>query len=332
MSVPTQFPANGKKPLITFVGEAPSTEEVQEGRPFVGPDGRVFNAMMRAAGLDRKDYMVTNVYDVKAPDNDVGPWMADAEFSRPHLKRLQRELKQAGPTVIVPLGNTALWALTGFKRIMSYRGNVMKATELVPGVKMVPALHPGAVRKAWKFFSITAQDFKKAEREAQRGPEVFYPKRKLYLQPMLKDIEWFADKCHKSDLLSVDIETGWGQITCIGFAPSAEEAMCIPFVDTRKPSRSYWGSEAAEIKAWGFVRDILGNDVPKLGQNFTYDAFWLLDRYGIPVRNYRHDTRLLHHAINAELPKDLAFLAAAYSEQSVWKTWAGHYSKEKRDA
>jgi hypothetical protein len=52
---------------------------------------------------------------------------------------------------------------------------------------------------------------------------------------------------------------------------------------------------------------------------------------GIKVRNYREDTRLQHHSLYPELPKDLHSLMAAYSDWPSSKGWGGK-QEDKRDA
>lgn len=330
--VPPQLPLPGPTTKIAFVGEAPSDDEVITGQPLVGPSGRVFNQILRSAGLERADYLVTNVYDEQAEDNDLTEFMKDEALTKANFERLESELRAASPNVIVPMGASALWAFTGHTAITPFRGTVAKATRIIPGAKLLPTFHPAFVMRQWKFLPIVVGDIIKAAAEAERGPKVVYPQRKLYIEPDLDDFRAFSDKCKASDLLSVDIETGWGQITCIGFAPSAKEAMCVPFVDHRKPNQSYWATQAAEVEAWKITRDLLEHPVPKLGQNFTYDAFWLLNKQGVRVRNYQHDTRLMHHALHPELPKDLAFLGGTYTDLGAWKHWGGRYSNDKRDS
>ena len=349
--VPPQLPRKLPAP-IAFVGEAPSTEELEELQPLVGPSGRLFNAMLRTAGLDREDYLVTNVFDEKLPNNNVAAWtapMVDARaggfadlpplgsrgFLRPdrrhHLSRLRDELVAAAPRVIVPLGGTALWAFTGSDQITAARGAVAAAKFILPGAKLLPTFHPMAVQHQWKFFAVVVGDFIKAQREAERGPEVILPKRELTLEPTLADIRAYLPRLLASDLLSVDIETGWGQITNIGFAPDAEHSLNVPFLDRRVPNRSYWKSVEEEVAAWDLVREILASPTPKVGQNAgAFDAYVLLRLMRMPVRNLRQDTRLLHHALNPELPKSLAFMGNSYASQGEWKSW-GKRQKEKRD-
>lgn len=350
--VPYQAPGV-LRPRLAFVAEAPSWEELEKGVPLVGPSGRIFNAMLAQAGLDRSEFLITNVFNEKIPENDISNWtvsLADAKLAgvatdlppigsagfirteyRHHLQRLKKELEQWQPTVIVPLGGTALWSLTGQIGITSLRGSVSTATYLVPGKKLVPTFHPAAVMRSWKMFPVVVGDLIRANAEALRGPSISLPKRELLLEPTLEDIGTYLPRLLQSDLLSVDIETGWGQIKSIGFAPDAEHAICIPFIDKRTANRNYWWAAMDELRAWQMVREALASPVPKLGQNFaTYDAFWLLEQHHIAVRNLQHDTRLLHHSLYPELPKDLEFMGNSYATQGAWKGWARN--DDKRDA
>jgi hypothetical protein len=140
--------------------------------------------------------------------------------------------------------------------------------------------------------------------------------------------------CKKAPLLSVDIETGWGQIRGISFAPSEEEAMYVPFIALDKVNRSYWATPEQEASVWRAVKDCLESDTPKLGQNFAnYDVVWLFSKMGIRVRNLREDTRLLHKALYPELPASLAFMGSAYSRQGHWKGWGSRgWSQAERGA
>ena len=330
MRVKAEFPPG--KCALAFVGEAPGQEEVVEGRPLVGPSGQVFNALLRTAGIDRKACYVGNVFEEKAEGNDVGPWMRDPDRFNPALSRLEEEMKRCDPTVIIPMGGTALWAFTGDSEIMAYRGAVREATVVSAKRKLVPTLHPAFVMRQWKHYPVVVGDLNKAQAEAELGPEIVWPKKKLLIEPSAREVQDWCCRClDEPGPLSVDIETGWGQITSLGIAPNAEEGMCIPFVDLRQPNRSYWRTAEEEAFVWGSIKDVLESPVPKLGQNFGgYDAYWILDQMGIRTMNFREDTRLLHHNLYPELPKDLGFMGASYTRQGAWKMmgWRG---RNKRD-
>lgn len=290
---------------------------------------------------ERSQFHWTNVFDEKLPDNEVKSWCAPAPeahkwsdydldpiaragFLRPayshHLERLRRELLTVQPTLIVPLGGTALWAFTGDSDIMAKRGAVDTARYLMPGVKLLPTLHPAGVIYQHKMFSVVVSDLEKAWAESQ-FPDVRLPKREVWVEPTLEDLETFKARYIKPGcLLSTDIETAGGQITCIGFAPSAERAIVVPFVDYRKPSRSYWATADDELRAQRWVQDILEDPtIFKMFQNGPYDIYWLWRAWRIKVMGYLHDTRLMHHALYPELPKSLQFMGATYGNQFAWK-------------
>jgi uracil-DNA glycosylase family 4 len=319
---PTQ-PFNG----IAFVGDVPSMEEIERSphTPFSGArNGKLFNAMLRLAGIDRAASFVGYVYNTQYPD----------PLER---KRLWWELENLRPNIIVALGETAFSLLTGFSGLANYRGATLSATSthLNPNAvprewKVLGTYHPADLPRQWKMFPVVTRDFAKALIESD-WPEVRYPKRRLLLEPNLSDLEAWKPKLLAAPLLSIDIETGWGMLRSIGFAPSEEESLVVPFIDLRETSKSYWETPGEELQAWRFVEEILRSPVPKLGQNYAgYDFLFLFKRYRLFTRNLAHDTRILHHALFPELPKGLGFMQGSYSEQGAWKGFGGR--EEKRDA
>lgn len=352
--VPAQKPSLPTKLCgpIAFVGEAPSDEEEEKGVPLVGPSGRIFNAVLRSAGIDRRECWVGNVFDEKLPENNVANWCYSTAEARAqgwtgtpppigklgvlrpehawHLQRLAEELEAVRPSIIVPLGGTALWAFTGNDSIGEVRGAAALARYVAPGVKIFPTFHPAYIQKDWRYFSVVIGDFVRAMEEARRGPELQLPDIRAVLEPTIEDLRVWRPRLLGADLLSNDIETAWGFITCIGFSPSAGEALVVPFVDIRQPDKSYWRTPEEELDALRFVKEVLESPVPKLGQNYLYDTFWLLWKWGIRPMNFREDTRVLHHSLYPELPKSLAFMGASYTDQGPWKMMRGR-KREKRE-
>jgi len=346
--VPPQWPS--KIPTrLAFVGEAPSDRELEELEPLVGPSGKVFNSLLRTARIERSDALVTNVFDEKIPDNKIKNWCVPlkearlerltdlppigqagflrAEY-RPSLERLAREIAHAAPTVIVPLGGTALWAFTGQTNITQMRGTAFAATRVAPGVKLVPTFHPSFVMQKYTIYSVVARDLMYAAKEAEQR-EVIHANRSLLLEPTMAELRALKPALCSSPLLSVDIETSHGQITCVGFSWDTEHAVSVPFFDARQVDHNYWRTPEEEMEAWRFVEEVSASAAPKLGQNFGgYDFMWLLRKNHLAVRNYAHDTRLMHHALYPELPKDLGFMGSSYATQGAWKYMG---KGEKRD-
>lgn len=322
---------------IALVGEAWGEHEERERRPFVGPAGWQLNSMLKDAGIARSECFLTNVFNIRPrPTNKIEnlctnkkevkhvlPPLSSGKYIRDEylgeLDRLYAELRQSKPNVTVALGGTAAWALLRDGRISKLRGAVSESP-VIPGLKVLPTFHPSYILQGgYESRHVTVLDLQKARREAE-FPEIRRPIRVVYTEPLLHELDWFEEKfLRRAKRLSVDIETRENYITCIGFAPSIDVALVVPFEDLRKPGASYWGSEEAEIEAWSWVRNVLASDVPKVFQNGLYDMHRLWRGMGIPVRNAEHDTMLLHHALQPESPKGLDFLGSVYTDEAAWK-------------
>lgn len=279
----------------------------------------------------------TNVFQLHPPGNKLetlcGPktsalrgWPAlikgkhvRAEFAT-ELERLGDELVTLDPNLVILLGNSALWALTGRTGISKLRGSTGVTTHLVTGIKYLPTYHPAAVLRQWELRPTTVMDLMKASHEAG-FPEVRRPKREIWIEPTLQDLEDFYDRfIIRCAGLSVDIETAGNQVTCIGFAPSREVALVLPFLDQRRKNRSYWTTKEDEMAAWRFVKRILmDREILKIFQNGLYDIAFLWRSNGIKVMGASDDTMLLHHALQPESLKGLGFLGSIYTSESAWK-------------
>lgn len=325
------------KHKIAIVGEAWGEHEERERVPFVGPAGWQLNSMLKEAGIVRADCFLTNVFNLRPkPTNKIenlcgprkevrhalpplssGKYVLDIYLGE--LERLRKELIEADPNVIVCAGGTAAWALLSDPRISKLRGSVAES-KLIPGKKCLPTFHPSYILQGgYDQRHVTILDLQKARRESEY-PEIRRPKRLIYTEPLLAELDWFLEKfILPAQCLSVDIETRGERITCIGFAPAINVALVVPFEDLRKPGGNYWGSVEAELAAWAWVRKVLALPVKKVFQNGVFDMSRLWKTYGIPVVNAEEDTMLLHHALQPESPKGLAYLGSVYTNESAWK-------------
>lgn len=330
---------------LAIVGEAWGAEEAKARAPFVGASGQELTRMLAEAGIHRADCFLTNVFNVKPePNNDIenlctdksgglvtrGPLKA-GKYCRselaPELERCNRELTEIKPNIIIALGNTAIWFLLGAGNSVSkIRGTV---TESRLG-KILPTYHPAAILREWSLRPVTVLDLAKARRESE-FPEIQRPERTCYIEPGIKDLYHFAYlHIDEAERIAIDIETYGNQITCIGFAPSPYVAITVPFVDQRKPGNSYWSTHEDEVKAWEWVRKVCAHPAAKTFQNGLYDLNFMW-HYGIKVENVAEDTMLLHHALQPESEKGLAFLGSVYTNEASWKL-RFHQLTIKRDA
>ena len=320
---------------IALIGEAWGEQEEKARTPFVGAAGYALTAMLDEAGISRADCFLSNVFNLRPPGNRIetlcGPRTealegypalvkgkyVRAEFA-PELARLGEELLSINPHVVVALGNTAMWALLGRTAISKFRGTTDLSTHTAKGYKVLPTYHPAAILRQWELRPVTILDLMKAQRESA-FPEIRRPHREIWIEPTLEDLDEFFPSLAQSTVISVDIETAGSAITCIGFACGSGLALVIPFVDGRRKGRSYWDSDAAERKAWVYVKRVLDLPNCKLFQNGLYDIAFLWRSMGIKVRNAAHDTMLLHHALQPEALKGLGFLGSIYSDEGAWK-------------
>lgn len=291
----------------------------------------------RKTWLDLAGISYTNVLNLRPPANKLEalcaprtqingnyslPALARGLYLRPEflpeLDRLLEEVAISRPNCILAAGNSACWAFLRTTNISSIRGTVtMSVTE--PNTKVLPAFHPAAVIRQWNWRPITVADIIKAGREAER-PELRRPERYITINPDLHDVLSWMEKLFLDPppLLSVDIETQWQMIKCIGFARSRSEALVVPFIHNAKPGKNYWDSEADEKGAFMAVKAMLESPIPKLFQNGTYDLQYIR-RLGIKTQNAIHDTMLLHHSHFPEMRKGLGFLGSIYTNEAAWK-------------
>jgi len=247
--------------------------------------------------------------------NPIRPGKYLREEFYPELERLATELRQHKPNLIIALGATALWFLTGATTITKTRGTVAPSSF----GKMIATFHPAyLMRGEWRLRPVVVFDLIKAKREAA-FPEIRRPARSVYLPDTIDDIERLLPELRAAARLSVDIETAGDQITCIGFAWSPQHALVIPIFDQTKPDRSYWKHED-EVEAWKLIRKICELPVPKVFQNGLFDLHFLWRRYGITPVNCTEDTMLLHHALQPEVQKSLGFMGSIYTDEPAWKT------------
>jgi len=234
----------------------------------------------------------------------------------PHLERLQEEIAQARPNLILALGAAALWGLGGAGGGHSdVRGTVL------PGPpKILPTYHPAWILRQWSARTVTVADFVKGWRESATA-EFVRPERHVLINPELEDIAKWITSCRLNPptVLSCDIETKGGQITSIGFGTARDQGLVVPFVAVGETTfRSYWINASDEVAARRYARELLATPWPKLFQNGLYDIQWLI-RDGYRIVNAVEDTMLLHFVIHPEMRKALGFLGSLYTNEPAWK-------------
>jgi DNA polymerase len=132
-------------PLI-LVGEQPGDEEDRQGKPFVGPAGRLLDQALEAAQIERARTYVTNavkhfkwVGRGKRRIHQKPNW-SEIAACRPWL---DAELAVVEPRVLVCLGATAAQALIGRQfRVTRDRG---KPVDSDLAEHVLATIHPSAI-------------------------------------------------------------------------------------------------------------------------------------------------------------------------------------------
>ena len=145
----TVFGEGGEHASVMFVGEQPGDREDIEGKPFVGPAGRLLDEALAEAGIDRKRVYITNAvkhFKWKKQGKrrlHQKPNAAEISACRPWL---DAEIALIKPTILVLLGATAAQALLGRDfRVSLQRGQFIER----PGLPLMMAtVHPSSILRA----------------------------------------------------------------------------------------------------------------------------------------------------------------------------------------
>ncbi len=145
-AVPGEGPPHA---LLMLVGEQPGDVEDQEGRPFVGPSGRLLRQLMAEAGVGERDAYITNAvkhfsFELRGKRR-IHKTPAQREIAACH-DWLEAEIAAVRPHVIVALGATALRALVG--KAMTIAAAAAAAPRHPSGAIIVATFHPSAVLRA----------------------------------------------------------------------------------------------------------------------------------------------------------------------------------------
>ncbi len=141
--------AGTPKVRIMMIGEQPGDQEDKQGRPFVGPAGKLLDKCLEEAGIDRQKVYVTNTvkhfkWELRGKLRiHKKPNLQQVHACRPWL---EAEMEAVRPELIVCLGAVAAQSLLGpgFKITRSH-GTVQKVEGLPP---IIATLHPSSILRA----------------------------------------------------------------------------------------------------------------------------------------------------------------------------------------
>ena len=139
---------------LMIIGEAPGADEDRQGRPFVGPSGRLLERMLAAIGLAREEVYIANTVYWRPPGNRT-PSAEEVEACRPFINR---QIALVAPEVLMLAGGAAAKTLLGTTEgIMRLRGRWRRFATPEGSVDVMPTFHPAFLlrsparkREAWR--------------------------------------------------------------------------------------------------------------------------------------------------------------------------------------
>ena len=319
--IPPEGNPNSK---IALIGEAPGADEDRLGRPFVGKSGKLLVKILERAGITRSECYITNVLKFRPPNNDIDPWckvnktgvVTTSEDFKVYCEELKVELLSTQANVLVPLGNVALYALTGLWGITKHRGSPYKLEDRW----LIPTIHPSSAIRQFLYEHFILFDLKKVSRicntRYQHEKEDYF-----LLDPGFGEVLEFLASCASEGTsvpektVAFDIEVINEEVSCISFATSPHRCICIPFV--KKGHHNF--DPEQELTVWREIARILEDPtIKKIAQNVIFDSSFLFRKFGIQCKNLE-DTMIAHGILYPDLPKGLDTLCSLYTNRPYYK-------------
>ena len=142
----TVFGEGPQKADVIFVGEQPGDQEDRQGRPFVGPAGRLLDKALAVARISREQVYVTN-----AVKHFKWIWRGKRRLHQKPVARqvmackpwLEAEFEVLKPKIVVCMGTTAAQAVLGKTvPITRERGKFIESDS---GLVTFITIHPSAI-------------------------------------------------------------------------------------------------------------------------------------------------------------------------------------------
>lgn len=342
MAQMTVRPSGPKNAKIMIVGDACHEMDLRRGEPFIGGGGFELTKMLTEAGIRRDDCYMTLVFKTRTYPNELNILEKKKDQQPQHIyfqghfitqklydacMVLRDEIELVKPNVICTVGDLALFALTGQLSSYNYRSSIMESV-LTPGYKVIPTLKSDLIHLQYARRPWVVHDLKRVKKNSLT-PGVFHRDYKLliavdnsgqWLNTILDKLDWISEVhlAYPDTPLSCDIETRGGHITCISFAWSPTEGICIQLCPLRNPE-GFWGATEETVIVNRMIEILMHPNVLLVGQNFNYDLQYIFRHWGITPSNVA-DTMLMQHSAFSNLPKNLGFLSSMYCEDHLyWK-------------
>ena len=285
-----------KNSTYMFVGEMYGMEEVIQKKPFVGRSGDVLNNLLSIININRKDIYITNACRCYIEGNTTpSKKILDACFIH-----LNREVNRIDPKLVIALGASAFYSLTGRNDFKWCRGKLIYSEKIKKKVYVIN--HPAAVLYNPNIRDRIKEEFLKIPEMVDAEPF----KRKNYPYTLIDTFDKFDSMYDElyGNILGLDLETSEldmynpnNYIRTIQIGKKDRVFVIIPEIFNNK------------IKE---LKDLLENN-PIIGQDFSFDAKWLFVKLNIQIKNWYFDTCLAEFILTGMKNNDLDYTTAKYN-------------------
>lgn len=227
------------------------------------------------------------------------------------IARLWKKLKALPScSMILAMGDNSLRVLTGKRSIDKWQCSPLDSVPECPVRMVMPTFSLDRLTKQFDlsvWLDIALHKAKKYE-GAGVWPRKDY---KFLTGTRIEETMEVLDRLKKEPVLSVDIETGRGQINTVGFAWSSRHAIAINVLPEKYAADTYF-------TLWRKIAELLEGPAKKVMQNGVYETLFFA-MYGIRIENFWHDTMWAQKLLWPELNKGLAAVGRIYTMEPYWK-------------
>jgi len=294
---------------LVLCGEAYGGQEAEKhektGKPsyFVGKAGDVLKKVLKHINLSFEDVILMNAIRCYQPGNPT-PTKVELNKCFPFI---YTDILRIKPKLVIALGGSALYQLTGNEGIERNRGIIVFSDKIQSYV--LPTYHPSAClyEGGSEKLSLILFDFRKAKNFLDKGEK---PEIKHYDYEVIKESDDFCsvfEFLRSKSKLVFDIET-------TGLSPWKDEFKTLQL--NCGEGKVFLLEKGAIYKNKRLLKRLFESDIKICGQDFGFDARFFKIKLDIFPRVWYHDTCLAEYLISGMGNNDLTALTAKYAPES----------------
>jgi len=293
-------------PKLVVMKDYIAKAEEEEGEFFVGDIGFKFNQLLESAGFTRDDVLIGATMKCYQKQGVVP---TKREINSCFIYTYNK-LQEVNQDLIIAMGTSTLYALTGETSINNWRGKLVFSKQLNCNVYCTSSLQETLYNEE-KWFELV-KDFKNIPNIIGSKPREI--KHTDYI--LVDTNKKFSNMFHSlyNNPIAFDVET-------TGLNP--KEELIGLFEQDVKIRTIQLGKSQDEIYILPkFILDGYDNyekfsellyTSPLMGQTFDFDVRWIFTKYNIFPENWLHDTCLAEYLISGVDGNDLTSLTAKYN-------------------